>query len=244
MVQRTRNKANNDYTQQLTIMVSINCQIYNYTIRRLVYYCFVAPFDLKDPLINIISKNGDGLDIRPDNLELKTIAGKIQQLVTHGRMKNNFEHVDLKASIAKSIKKSSRMISQYDSEGKLFATFESLHQAARSTGISVNAISDTANGRASKAGGYYWRHGNESWLDVHTWQKARQAHFRKIKGTPVSQHSISGALITQYDSIQSAAEATGLKHSGISAVIRGVTKRCGGFIWKKAALSDDTNKLV
>jgi hypothetical protein len=65
---RTPNTYVSDFTYQLAAHLTLERKEYHISIRRLVYYCFVKSFDLKDTSILIVSKKGNGLDIRPENL--------------------------------------------------------------------------------------------------------------------------------------------------------------------------------
>src|SRR6266540_5755445 len=58
-VVHTPNHYVSDVTYQLCANVTLEGKQYCMSIRRLVYYCYVKPFDLKDETVLIVSKNGD-----------------------------------------------------------------------------------------------------------------------------------------------------------------------------------------
>ena len=230
---KTKNKTHNDFTNQLMMTVTIDRKCHNHTVRRLVYYHFVEPFNLTDKNILVLMKNGNGLDIYPENLVLASALKKVRKSVKTGRMKNTFAHVDKHRAGMLSGKVTSKSVSQYDSTGKLVATFSGMHEAQRKTGISHNSICAVCNGRQTNAGGYYWRHGNASFLDTSAIQQERKARKRLIRGTKVKQLSMEGNEISTFNSLQDAAETIGCQWTSISACIRGIYKSAGGFKWER-----------
>lgn len=49
----------------------------------------------------------------------------------------------------------------------------------------------------------------------------------------IEQYDLNGVFIAQYDGIRSASNSTGVRYSCIWQNIKGITKRGGGYIWKK-----------
>ncbi|GEP94525.1 NUMOD1 domain-containing DNA-binding protein [Chitinophaga cymbidii] len=240
---KAANKTHNDNTFQLVCHFMIEGNLYQFSVRKMMYYHFVKEFDLTDHMINIIPKNGNGLDVNPKNLKKVTIGEKVRRSVTTGRMVNTFAHVDLSVAVYRSVLTTSKEVSQYDVSGKLIQIFTSIHEAGRCTGISSNAISDVANGRGNTAGGYYWRHGRSGSIDLNTFHYKRKQNYRRVKGTKVTQYDLAGNPIARYNSLQEAAEVSGCIWTSISATIRGVYKTGGGYIWRKGHHFDRLNLI-
>lgn len=53
-----------------------------------------------------------------------------------------------------------RIIEQYDKDGNLIATYQTVTAAAEALNISTKVIRDTANGKQKTAGGYIWKYGD------------------------------------------------------------------------------------
>jgi len=69
-LQRSPNQTMQDHTHQLTAHLALDGKRFHLPISRLVYNCFMSPFALDDWKIIVVSRNGNGLDIRPRNLLL------------------------------------------------------------------------------------------------------------------------------------------------------------------------------
>ena len=49
----------------------------------------------------------------------------------------------------------------------------------------------------------------------------------------ISQMSLDGKVVAEYDNIRDSAKATGIPYSEIYACVNGKTKKSNGFVWKK-----------
>lgn len=59
--------------------------------------------------------------------------------------------------------------------------------------------------------------------------------YGKLKlSFPVEQVRLNGDSVCVYGSIRDASDATGIPYSQIYACVMGKTRRCHGFIWRKA----------
>lgn len=230
---RAFNTVKKDYTYQLVINPMIDNHIHHFSIKRLVYYCFVNGFDLNDHYLNVIPKNGNGLDMRPENLALVDIKKKIRRVISKGRMVNKFEYVDRYKAVKNSKKKTSKKVYQYDMNGTFVKSYKSMHEADRQTGIANNSICASANGRQLTAGGFYWRHNKVKQIDIDAILSTRQEHRREARGTKVTQYDLEGKPIAWFNSLADAAEAAHCYYTNISATIRGKVKTGGGFQWRR-----------
>lgn len=57
-------------------------------------------------------------------------------------------------------------------------------------------------------------------------------NFQRAKNKPILQYNKNGQLIKEWPSLKAAADELKLHVSGISAVLRGVNKTTGGYIFK------------
>lgn len=116
---------------------------------------------------------------------------------------------------------------QFQKDGKLLHTYDSLTQAATITGISIYHISGCIHkyyGRKS-AGGYIWSFSNNIKIDEYY---NNQGNNRKT----ILQYDISGNFIKQYNSILEASKDNGISDSTIRDMLKGKQKTAGGFVWK------------
>lgn len=230
---RAFNTVKKDYTYQLTINPMVDNQIHHHSVKRLVYYCFVEHFDLHDHNLNVIPKNGNGFDIRPDNLALVSIKKKVNRSIDKGRMVNKFEYVDRDKAVRNSKKKTSKRIYQYDGKGRYLKSYSSMHDAERQTGIANNTICAVVNRRQVTAGGFYWRHHKVKQIDIDAIVSKRNEHRRQVRGTKVTQYDLEGNPIACYSSLADAAAAAHCHYTNISATIRDLVKTAAGFQWRR-----------
>jgi hypothetical protein len=166
---RQPNKFKKDYTYFLVNRVIFNKKRYNFTIARLVYYCFVTPFKLEDHHVVVLCKDSNNFNIKPSNLAIATISEKQQRTIKKKRFRSPF--FDLSEKVREKqrkaiIKSKSKRISQYGLNGKKLKTYPSAAAAQRATGIYATSIGNRASGNGRTAGGYIWRWGDKSKIAV------------------------------------------------------------------------------
>lgn len=66
------NEFMNDNILFLRATITLHKRKYNYSLSRLVYYCFKESFDMEDESIVILTKDSNGLNIRLSNLKKTT----------------------------------------------------------------------------------------------------------------------------------------------------------------------------
>jgi NUMOD4 motif/NUMOD1 domain len=231
-VMRSPNKYMHDFTYQLTAHLIIDRKRYHLQIRRLVYHCFVEPFELEDKLIYIVSKKGDGLDIRPSNLQKINRQDQMPRVYQKGRSAPTFSAEDILKGVRASAAANGKEISQYDKKGKLIRTYKSLMEAKRESGIGHPQICSAACGREVTAGGFYWRYGHEPRIDIKAFWQERKSHYEE-RGVSITEYDLAGNPVAHYKSLVSAAEAIGKSASGIAANTRGITLTAYGRRWQK-----------
>ena len=82
------NKFNNDFTYYVVGKVVADGKTFAFSVSRMVYYCFIEPFDLKDKSIVILFKDTDNLNIHPSNLILADLNQKRQRVAERERFKS------------------------------------------------------------------------------------------------------------------------------------------------------------
>jgi hypothetical protein len=146
ILKQTIFKTLNPYTKQrykrLRTSLYRNGQIKNIRPGRLVYYCFVEKFDLEEPTLVITPKNGDHLNTKYSNLLLVKKTEVQERTYKEGLKKRPF-----------------KKISQYDTNGHLIKTYNSIIDAGAETGFSLSRLSQAANGHLRHCGGWLWKFG-------------------------------------------------------------------------------------
>lgn len=222
-----------DFTYHVFAHFSLGAKKYHLPIRRLVYYCFVKPFDFKDKTISILCKNGNGLDLRPRNLKSASLTEASKRIISQNRRIAEFKNADPYKAAQASIKYTARQISQYNHKGKKIKTYPSTMEASRQLNISHSAISAAARGRERTSGGYFWNYGKATHFDVETFLEKRRIGYKEKKGTKVTQYDLNGNRVAKFLTLNDAAKAIGKDYTGISASIRGIISCAYGYIWKR-----------
>ncbi|MBX2925877.1 MAG: hypothetical protein KF746_27020 [Chitinophagaceae bacterium] len=234
------------YTIHLFTHLAIEGRKCHISIRRAVYSCFIDPsFAIDDRDRIVVSKNGDGLDIHPGNLELINRTDRIRRIYERHRMKSifnitSFRQMGTKASLAVT----SLQVSQYNKMGKRIKTYPSIMEASRCTGIGYSAIRNVVHEREPSAGGFYWRSGNEKKFDVKAFLAKRRLGYKEKRGTKVTQYDMKGNPIKHYLTLMDAAKAVNGNPAGINAIFRGLCQTAYGYRWKKGLQKRKLNPLA
>ncbi len=231
-----KNKSVQDNSYYLRIKMMLAGVVYNFSVARLVYYCFVKKFDLSDYSLVVLAKDCDSKNIRPDNLILVNISRKQKRIFERDRLVKQLPDAYdefVNQGLTKSSNPFCKQITQYTQEGKKIQTYPSTDVASRILGISENSINSVLKGRQVSGGGFVWRYGDAENVDVEAVREERKLHRKKLTGQKVSQYSREGKRIATYLTITDAAQATGLSTADICAVFNGRQRSAGGYIWKK-----------
>ena len=115
-----------------------------------------------------------------------------------------------------------RPVNMHSMSGAVINTFKSLEHASSTTGIHISTICSALNGRCFTAGNYRWSYVGENIPPLPTDTRS-----------PVSQFSVGGEFIREFDSIKDAAEELNLTFTTIVDSIRLPDKNytAGGFRW-------------
>lgn len=119
---------------------------------------------------------------------------------------------------------------QYDLNGNFIMKYETLSQAAQTTGININSIIFTCKGRRKTAGKYIWSYQE---LKTETLQTMLQRILNpKRTSKSVLQYDTNNNLIAEYPSIQEASKNSGANCGSICQCCKGLHKTTKGFIWR------------
>ncbi len=230
-----RNKSVRDKVFSLRVKIYREGIHYQYSIARLVYYCFKKKFDMGDHRVVVLPADGDGRNVMPQNLMLVDISKKQQRIFDRKRIKRKYNYSinEFRAGSVTSSNANCKQVSQYAMNGKKIKTFPSIKAAAMHLKINETGIHASLKERQVSSGGYVWRYGKASKISLRLFIEARKIKRKKLVGTKLSQYSSSGKRIATYLTIADAAQKTGIKSPDISSALNGKQKSAGGFIWKK-----------
>ena len=188
---------------------------------RIVALTFIENIDN----LNVINhKNEIKFDNRVVNLEWCSI-----------KYNNNYGTVGIR--ISKKLRnhpKKSHPVHQYSKHGVFIASYPSIIEASRQTGVVQHAIADCAKKkkRFATAGGYIWSFTKNK-------KEIKEAVLRLSKphvSTPVNQLTLDGVFVRTFPSIKQASEETGINVSMIGFCCRHYKgyKQAGGYKWEYA----------
>jgi len=132
------------------------------------------------------------------------------------RYKDDFIDIDLNK-----LNYQKRKVSQYDLQGNLIRSFDSIKEAS-SHGFSEGNIQDCCVGRLKSSKGFIWRYSEDLQPDV----------YKKKNVKSVLQFTISGEFIKEWDSIAMVSRELKIGGNSIVTCCKGKYKSAGGFIWK------------
>ncbi len=165
-----------DKTYFLRTTLNLFGKTYNFSIARMVYYCFVKPFNFEDKHNLITYNDGNNTHILPSNLKLISMHDLRKRTISETRCENILLRPEIrtKATIAW-VKKRGRIISQYNKLGGKIKTFHSIAEAAAVTGLGTSNISGVIQGRKLTAGGFVWRYGKRPKINFEKYLENRKA---------------------------------------------------------------------
>lgn len=125
-----------------------------------------------------------------------------------------------------------KKVSQYKMNGQRVATYPTINDAAKATGIKQGEISRVMRKKRYSAGGFYWYDGEGPlFIDLSAYEYGEVIRA-KNRQRPVMQYSKNGKPIKKYDSVKQAAEAVSVSSTCISEALSGKQQTAGGYKWK------------
>ena len=120
--------------------------------------------------------------------------------------------------------KRGRKVNQYDLKGNYIATFNSLMDAQRQTGVAQKNIFWVVSHKSYSAGGYQWKYIDDDFIITDISSKTirqKQSVIQLINGEE-----------KEYESAAEAARQTGINATCIRKVCQGKQNSAGGYMWK------------
>ena len=147
----------------------------------------------------------------------------------------------------------SHAVDQYSLSGEYIASYKSITEAYRITGVEQSNISDCARGIRKHSGGYLWAYHNnepcvlETMPEYYDFSNIKNGitriplkqNFHSIcsskmweeRSAPITQYDQSGNKIKEWNSISEASHSLGITDNGIIRCLNGMAYTCSGFIW-------------
>ncbi len=216
---------------------------YSIAIARVTFYCFKRKFDLDNKDLVVLALDGDGRNIRLDNLVLVNTSQKQKRIFDRKRAKKPiiYSYDEFKRGLKISANDNCRQVTQYSMDGKKIRTYLSIKAAAVALNLSESGINSALRKRQISSGGFVWRYGTDAKVNLKPLLEKKSIHFKLLRGTKISQYDTLGRRINRYLTISDAAKKNGTHSGDISLVINGRQKSAGGFIWKKGWGSEKIN---
>ncbi len=245
IVGKSYNAYMKDYTFHLRFAASVQGRTENFNTARLVYHCFVEPFDMKDRNTFVYFKDEDPFNIQPENLYLANQADKQRRMEARGRRGTPF--LDMTPEKRKWVQEKIRriraqktvdQISQYDADGRLIQTFHNASVAGKTLGINPRRIAYAATEARKKvltAGGFLWRRGTARQIDISPMLSSPGVHrtilAKHLKR--VGQYDLDGNLIRTFPSKKAAAKMLGFNFQQIIDATKGHSLTYRGYLWRE-----------
>lgn len=130
-----------------------------------------------------------------------------------------------------------KTVSAYTVDGQYVATFPSIKEAARVTGVPSNEISSVLTRGRHTAQGYQWRYGDSNSENIEPAIKRGEAtregnHYAARQVFQYDHETCQ--LIARYPSVVSAARKIGCGYSTLLHALKGESPTAAGFIWRYA----------
>lgn len=118
---------------------------------------------------------------------------------------------------------------QIDTNGNIIATYESIVEASRITGINNSTISRCLAKDGSMAGGFVWKYADGDYdLD-----KIKSTNYHKSPvRLPVLQYDLDGNFIAEYKNVADAVKNTNASKTRILECCHGVQEKTKGFVFR------------
>lgn len=189
--------------------LSINKKPRRFRVHRLVALMFIPN---NDPLKNVVNhKDGNRSNNDINNLEWVT-------------QQENTIHA-WETRLAVSVRK--KKVKQYDLNGNLLHTFDSITDAAIKTNSMDSKIVNCCQGLRNSHNDYFWRYEDDDDCEI-----TNKSYTPPTKKKAVGQYDFNNNLINTYESATQAAKMINGTQSAITRCCNGKNNHHKGFIWK------------
>jgi hypothetical protein len=134
-----------------------------------------------------------------------------------------------KKTPSKTTNRNRKAVIRSDLEGNFLEEYESLKQAADTSGANIGSIARSCKGTLRQTQGFLWSFKTDY---------VPGRGIRKKKGRPVEQYTIDDEYVKTFSSAAEAAEELGCKDSPLAACCNDLQQTCMGFKWKWAELQE------
>lgn len=143
----------------LQVSLSKDGEQHYHNVRRLVYSAFIKPLVYQNDGLYVINVDCDGFNNRLDNVKAVSIKDKSQRAFQRNRVPESYlSYADRSQWENYGGYARRKPVEQWDELGNLIASYESVREASRRTGIGEKEIINTAKGRYRKWKGFIWRY--------------------------------------------------------------------------------------
>ncbi|WP_316831665.1 NUMOD1 domain-containing DNA-binding protein [Pedobacter aquatilis] len=222
--------------------VSIEGKSVTFGLGRMVYYHFVAPFDLADRNLFIFYKDKDHNNLYYANLILGDQQLKQQRMLSAARRGDPLGEISAETREAATAKmkatmhgKSVYQISRYNLSGILLESYPNAAVAAAKLDGDLKTIQKACKGRPLTYKGYLWRRGIADQLSMVTLEEPSGEGDLTKRRFPrcISQYDLEGRRIQSFPTIRKAAQVSGYSISHLSDTLRGKYLTCGPYFWRR-----------
>lgn len=138
--------------------------------------------------------------------------------------------------LANRLRQKSKIVMQFDLEGKLIKEWISIGELCRELNASRGSVSCLLKTKGKFKNKYYLflkdEFTDDLLIECLNKKDGRKGRKCPLKNKKVNQYSIDGTLIRTWDSVTTASESLNVKH--ISECCKGKRNTAGGFVWKYA----------
>lgn len=120
-------------------------------------------------------------------------------------------------------------IKQYTMNGEFVKEYESAEYVYRMYGFNAPSIRQCCKYSRRSSDGFIWQYSDVELTEEYIQWCNNGLRDRFV---PVTQYTLGGELIKEFDSMTLASESTGISVQGISNCCNNINKTSGGFIWR------------
>jgi len=222
------------YNYTLICQVSVGNFHFTFNPMRMVFYLYCNSFPIYNQDYIVTTKNGEDLDIRPDNL-LLTHMPNAKSIMNRDRIANSPERnirLFKNAILSKSVIYRMQLISCYNQKGELVKTYKDIYQAHLRTGLPVSSLEEALTLPLSVFGKYLWRSGKKKQIDVSLYHLKQLTDFKMQHGLHITQFDLNGNPINHYYSLEDAIQENHLNKNELLMCLEGNARTAGYFLWK------------